>query len=114
MQMHIIQMLHLRHLQPLSKAQVQNSKICASTFVLYLVAVTNNEFPLIRVDLYYIWSVKNLVSNNEFHLVGVDAPVVDVKGPGARHPPVVDVLHRVQDFHLRKITIISCSKCWTV
>ena len=107
-------MLHLRHLHPFSKAQAQKSKICASAFVLYLVAVTNNEFPLIRVDLYYMWSVKNLVSNNEFHLVGVDAPVVDVKGPGAGHSPVVDVLHRIEDFHLGKILIIYCSKSWTI
>ena len=46
------------------------------------------------------------------NLVGVDAPVVDVEGPGARHSPVVDVLHRVEDFHLRKILIIS--ECRTV
>ena len=31
----------------------------------------------------------------------VDAPVVNVEGPGACHSPVVDVLHRVKDFHLK-------------
>ena len=43
-----------------------------------------------------------MTAKKEFNLVGVDAPVVDIKSPGARHSPVVDVLHSVKDFHLRK------------
>ena len=48
--------------------------------------------------VYYLVEVQNF--GLKWYLVGVDAPVVDVEGPGAGHTPVVDVLHRIKDFHL--------------
>ena len=31
----------------------------------------------------------------------IDGPVIDIESPGTRHPAVVDVLHSIEDFHLR-------------
>ena len=80
--MHITR-FHLRYLQPLFEVQVQKGKILVSTFLYFLVEVQN-----VGLKWYLVW---------------VDAPVVDVEGPGARHSPVVDVLHRIKDFHLKII-----------
>ena len=84
-QMHIIR-LHLRYLQPLFEVQVQKGKMFVSTFVYYLVEVQNFDL--------------------KWYLVWVDAPVVDIEGPGVGHSPVVDVLHRVKDFHLGIIFVL--------
>merc|ERR1719376_1192341 len=36
-------------------------------------------------------------------LMWVDAPVINIKRPGAGHSPVIDVLHRIKDFHSQAI-----------